>query len=160
MANGDRILVLKCVYQFVDPKRWDVVVFKNPINPTENYIKRLIGLPGDTIEIIDGDIYINGLIARKPPAVQKELWMPIYDNDFQPVNPNERAGFNGHRWQPPFHLDGSAWKTSDENPTAARARRSAGPDERAHVWRAVGQRFCDHVCLRRGAHLRAYADLQ
>ncbi len=43
--------------------------------------------------------------------------MPVYDNDFQPVNPNERAGFNGHRWQPPFHFDGSAWKISDENPT-------------------------------------------
>jgi signal peptidase I len=117
VANGDRILVLKCIYQFLDPKRWDVIVFKNPINPTENYIKRLIGLPGDTIEINDGDIYINGLIARKPPEVQRELWMPIYDNNFQPVNPNERAGFNGHRWQVPFNLEGSAWKISDQDPT-------------------------------------------
>jgi len=117
VANGDRILVLKCIYQFVDPKRWDVIVFKNPINPTENYIKRLIGLPGDTIEIIDGDIYIDGSIARKPPEVQREVWMPIYDNNFQPVNPNERAGFNGHRWQVPFNLEGSAWKISDEDPT-------------------------------------------
>jgi signal peptidase I len=117
VANGDRILVLKCIYQFLEPKRWDVIVFKNPVNPTENYIKRLIGLPGDTVEIIDGDIYINGLIARKPPEIQKELWMPVYDNDFQPINPNERTGFNGHRWQLPFDLAGSAWKISDENPT-------------------------------------------
>jgi signal peptidase I len=76
VANGDRILVLKCIYQFLEPRRWDVIVFKNPVNPTENYIKRLIGLPGDTVEIIDGDIYINGLIARKPPEIQKVLWMP------------------------------------------------------------------------------------
>jgi signal peptidase I len=117
VANGDRILVLKCIYQFVEPNRWDVIVFKNPINPTENYIKRLIGLPGDTVEIIDGDVYINGLIAHKPPEVQNELWMPIYDNDFQPVNPNERAGFSGHRWMPPFHLEGSAWKIGRDNPT-------------------------------------------
>ena len=117
VANGDRILVLKCVYQFLDPKRWDVIVFKNPINPTENYIKRLIGLPGNTIEIIDGDVYIDGLIARKPPEVQKEVWMPVYENDFRPVNPNERAWFNGHRWQPPFNLESSAWKISEENPT-------------------------------------------
>jgi signal peptidase I len=117
VANGDRILVLKCVYQFADPKRWDVIVFKNPINPAENYIKRLIGLPGETIEIIDGDVYIDGLIARKPPQVQKELWMPIYDNDFQPVNPNERGGFNGHRWEPPFNLVGSAWRIDETNPT-------------------------------------------
>ncbi len=117
VANGDRILVLKCIYQFMEPKRWDVIVFKNPTNPSENYIKRLIGLPGETIEIIDGDVYINGLIARKPPTVQKELWMPVYDHNFQPVNPHERAGFNGHRWQPPFDLEDSAWRISEEDPT-------------------------------------------
>ena len=117
VANGDRILVLKCIYQFEEPHRWDVIVFKNPANPAENYIKRLIGLPNETIEIIDGDVYIDGLIARKPPQVQKELWMPLYDHDFQPVNPNEQAGFNGHRWQPAFGLDNSAWRINDENPT-------------------------------------------
>jgi signal peptidase I len=117
VANGDRILVLKCIYQFLEPNRWDVVVFKNPINPSENYIKRLIGLPGETIEIHDGDVYINGLIARKPPEVQKEHWMPVYDHDFQPVNPNEQAGFNGHEWVPPFHLEGVAWKIPADNPT-------------------------------------------
>jgi len=117
VANGDRILVLKCIYQFKDPHRWDVIVFKNPINPAENYIKRLIGLPGETIEIIDGDIYIDGLIARKPPQVQKELWMPIYDNDFRPVNPNQQGAFNGRRWTPPFQFEGSSWAISDEDPT-------------------------------------------
>lgn len=117
VANGDRILVLKCIYQFLKPKRWDVVVFKNPTNPLENYIKRLIGLPGEVIEIIDGDIYIDGLIARKPSEVQKEQWMSIYNHDFQPINPNERAGFNGHRWEPPFNLNASAWKISEDDPT-------------------------------------------
>jgi signal peptidase I len=117
VANGDRILVLKCIYQFLEPHRWDVIVFKNPVNPTENYIKRLIGLPGDTVEIIDGDVYIDGLIARKPPEIQKELWMPIYDNDFQPVHPNERGGFSGHQWAPPFDFENSAWKVGPDHPT-------------------------------------------
>jgi len=117
VANGDRILVLKCIYQFKDPKRWDVVVFKNPINPSENYIKRLIGLPGDRIEIIDGDIYINGLIARKPGPVQQELWMPVYNHDYQPVNPNQRGAFNGDQWQPPFDFGTSDWKIDPANPT-------------------------------------------
>ncbi|MHC4867148.1 MAG: signal peptidase I, partial [Planctomycetota bacterium] len=85
VANGDRILVLKCIYQFFEPKRWDVVVFKNPLDPAINYIKRLIGRPGESLEIIDGDIYINGQIARKPDKVQDELWMPVYDNDYQPA---------------------------------------------------------------------------
>jgi len=101
VANGDRILVLKCIYQFSEPKRWDVIVFKNPTEPNINYIKRLIGLPGEKIHIIDGDIYINDQIARKPAKVQNELWMPIYDNDYQPVRP-AKGLFNGHPWQQPF----------------------------------------------------------
>jgi signal peptidase I len=117
VANGDRILVLKCLYQFEDPRRWDVVVFKNPINPSENYIKRLIGLPGDTIEIIDGDVYVNGQIARKPAAVQQELWMPVYNHDYQPVNPNQRGAFNGDQWRPPFDFGTSDWKINPANPT-------------------------------------------
>ena len=118
VANGDRILVLKCLYQFAEPKRWDVVVFKNPTNPSENYIKRLIGLPNERIEIIDGDIYVDGQIARKPPCVQRELWMPVYDNDYRPVNPNQRGAFNGYLWQVPFDLDASAWAVDERNPTA------------------------------------------
>jgi signal peptidase I len=111
IANGDRILVLKCIYQFFEPRRWDIVVFKDPREPTINLIKRLVGLPGETVEIIDGDVYINGKISRKPPKVQNELWMPVYDNDFQPVKPREGL-FNGHSWQQPFkNVANSKWET-------------------------------------------------
>jgi len=88
-SNGDRILVLKYLYQFTDPKMWDVVVFKNPPDPPQNYIKRLVGLPGETIEIIDGDIYKTlpgentARIMRKPERVQEYLWIPFYDSDYQ-----------------------------------------------------------------------------
>ena len=118
VANGDRILVLKCIYQLVDPKRWDVIVFKNPPDPAVNYIKRLIGLPGETIQIVDGDIYVNGKIARKPPKVQSELWMPVYDNDYQPVRPAADS-FNGRNWQKPFkNVNDSQWVLQDsEHPT-------------------------------------------
>ncbi len=85
VRNGDRIFVLKSIYQFFEPKRWDVVVFKNPTNPLDNYIKRLIALPGETVELVNGDVFINGKIARKPVNVQKELWMPIFLQDCQPL---------------------------------------------------------------------------
>jgi signal peptidase I len=116
ISKGDRILVLKCIYQFFAPKRWDVVVFKNPLNPKINYIKRLIGLPGETVEIIDGDIYINNEIVRKPTKVQNELWMPIYNNDYQPTRPNQ-GSFNGHPWQQPFNTEDSAWRIDQNNPS-------------------------------------------
>jgi signal peptidase I len=117
VANGDRILVLKCLYQFFEPKRWDVIVFKNPTDPNINYIKRLIGLPGEAVHIIDGDIYIDGQITRKPPKVQEELWMPIYNNDYQPVD-QYTAIYNGNRWEPPFsRSDYSQWSIDDKSPT-------------------------------------------
>jgi len=116
VANGDRILVLKCIYQFFEPKRWDVVVFKNPLQPRINYIKRLLGLPGETLEIINGDVYVNGQIARKPPKVQQELWMPVYDNDYQPVDPRQPL-FNYHAWRQPFDMQNSHWAIDPEQPT-------------------------------------------
>lgn len=124
VANGDRILVLKCIYQFFEPQRWDVIVFKNPNEPYVNYIKRLVALPGDELEIIDGDVYIDGQISRKPPKVQNELWMPVYDNDYQPVNPNDPK-FNlagTKKWRQPFTNEpGSQWVTTDHNsPTVFR----------------------------------------
>ena len=117
VTKGDKILALKCLYQFFEPRRWDVVVFRYPIDPTEKFIKRLIGRPGETVEIIDGDVYIDGQISRKPPKVQKELWMPVYNNDYQPARP--RAGlFNGHIWQQPFkNVAESRWMVSETDPT-------------------------------------------
>ena len=117
VMKGDRIFVAKCLYQFTEPERWDVVVFKNPVDPKINYIKRLIAKPGETLQIIDGDIYIDGEIARKPQKVQEELWMPVYDNDYQPVNPFV-AGFNRHRWSQPFvNADQSKWDLSKDGGT-------------------------------------------
>ena len=115
--KGDQIFVQKCIYQFFKPKRWDVIVFKNPTEPRINYIKRCIGLPGETVQILDGDIYINGKIQRKPAHVQEELWMVVYDNDYQPENPDMKH-FNGHTWAQPFEKVGSAkWDLDADGPS-------------------------------------------
>ena len=71
VTKGDKILALKCIYQFFEPKHWDVVVFRSPLEPQTNYIKRLVGRPGETVKIIDGDVYIDGQISRKPAKIQK-----------------------------------------------------------------------------------------
>ena len=116
--KGDQIFVLKSIYQFFQPKRWDVIVFKNPTEPKINYIKRCIGLPGETLQIVDGDIYINGQIQRKPQKVQEELWMVIYDNNYQPARPAEKS-FNGHSWKQPFEtVSGSLWNLEPDEPFA------------------------------------------
>ncbi len=60
LSNGDSILVDKISYRFRDPARFDVVVFPFPEGSSTLYIKRIIGLPGEIVQIKDGVILING----------------------------------------------------------------------------------------------------
>jgi signal peptidase I len=69
-GKGDRLLAFKPV----EYRRYDIVVFRFPLFRGTNYIKRLIGLPGEHVEIRDGDIYADGKIAPKPDDVQKVMW--------------------------------------------------------------------------------------
>ena len=57
---GDRFIGNRLAYVFGEPERGDIVVFRYPDDESEIYVKRVIGLPGDTIDIEDGKIYING----------------------------------------------------------------------------------------------------
>ncbi|MBI5760459.1 MAG: signal peptidase I [Planctomycetales bacterium] len=86
--NGDRILVNKFPYDFGNPDRWDVVVFKYPEEAHVNYIKRLVGLPNEQILLDHGDVKTRQRgkdeafrIARKEPDKQRMLQQIVYDND-------------------------------------------------------------------------------
>lgn len=84
--KGDRILVNKFPYEFADPQRWDVPVFKYPEKPTTNYIKRMVGLPNETLVIKRGDVYRveedrSVGILRKKPSKQRALQIPVHDNN-------------------------------------------------------------------------------
>lgn len=57
---GDHIMGLRTVFWYREPKRGEVVVFKYPDDESQNFVKRVIGLPGDTVDIVDGKVYING----------------------------------------------------------------------------------------------------
>ncbi|MEO1991729.1 MAG: signal peptidase I [Pirellulales bacterium] len=87
--NGDRILVNKVAYDFSEPDRWDVVVFRYPEDAKVNYIKRLIGLPGETVSIAAGDIWTSRKgaaprIARKPDDKLVAMLQCVHDADHIP----------------------------------------------------------------------------
>ena len=63
---GSRIMGLRLYYNFKDPERGDIVIFKYPDDEKVDYLKRIIGLPGETVEIISGKVYINGELLDEP----------------------------------------------------------------------------------------------
>ncbi len=66
LHNNEYILTDKISYRFSEPKRGDIIIFKAPNNPEVDYIKRIIGLPGERVKIQNGQVYINGKILNEP----------------------------------------------------------------------------------------------
>ena len=66
LKNHERIVVNKIVYHVESIQRGDIVVFHYPLNPSESFIKRVIGLPGDWVSIKDGHVYVNGKRLKEP----------------------------------------------------------------------------------------------
>lgn len=83
-SHGDRVLVQKFLYDFRPPERWEVAVFQFPGDPSQAYVKRVVGLPGESIRIALGDVWINGKVARKSLAEQRAMRIPIHDHQFLP----------------------------------------------------------------------------
>ena len=65
LEDGDQLIVDKLTYRFHDPERFDIIVFPFRYKENTYYIKRIIGLPGETVQIVDGDIYINGEVLEE-----------------------------------------------------------------------------------------------
>jgi signal peptidase I len=65
-VQGERVMVLKSAYWFGGPQRGDVIILRAPDNSGEEWIKRVIGLPGDTIRIDNGVVYVNGVKLDEP----------------------------------------------------------------------------------------------
>ncbi|MEA3560277.1 MAG: signal peptidase I [Candidatus Omnitrophota bacterium] len=66
LMRGDRILVNKFIYRFKEPERWDIVVFKYPLNPKKDFIKRLAAKEGEKVTIINGRVFIDNKMVDNP----------------------------------------------------------------------------------------------
>ncbi len=111
--NGDRILVNKFIYDFSEPKRFDVIVFKNPNNGKQNYIKRLVGLPGETLRIENGDIFSfdedgKKQIVRKPPNKVRVMLQLVDDTKY--IAEELTAAGWPLRWQQ-WSQPGAGWES-------------------------------------------------
>jgi signal peptidase I len=104
--SGDRIIVSKFIYDLRKPQRWDVIVFKYPGNAVQNYIKRLVGLPNETLRVFQGNIYTKEIgsedsefsIARKKPHKIKAMLQLVDDTNYIPAALKKVKWPS--RWQP------------------------------------------------------------
>lgn len=71
LMEGDRILVNKFIYRFKEPQRGDIVVFKYPEDTKKDFIKRFIASGGETVQIKDGNIWINSELIKKPQKLRQ-----------------------------------------------------------------------------------------
>ena len=75
--DGEYLIIDEITYRFHEPERGDVIVFKYPNDPKQYYIKRIIGLPGEAVEIKDGDVYIYDKGGER--TLLMENYLPDYD---------------------------------------------------------------------------------
>ena len=96
LSDGDNLIVDKLTYRFSDPKRFDIIVFPYQYEENTYYIKRIIGLPGETVQVVDGYVYINGsrlesdiygnelmddpMAASQPITLGKDEYFVLGDN--------------------------------------------------------------------------------
>lgn len=130
LRSGDRVFILKYLFPVFTPTRYDVVVFKNPRDPTMSYIKRLVGLGPEEVALVDGDVFTRPLaagatpepattntwdlpgwkIARKPDDSQLAMWQLVFDSAYTPLE----ASRDGRTWfkapWTPGDAEATAWK--------------------------------------------------
>jgi hypothetical protein len=96
-SHGDQLLVHKHAYTLHGPRRWDAAVFHNPHKPTQAYVKRIVGLPGERMTFRNGDLYADGDLCRKSLKRQRALRIPVHDFQYQPASQSPDWE---PRWQP------------------------------------------------------------
>lgn len=106
IAEGDRLIGFRLSYLFSDPKRGDVVIFKNPDDESETFIKRVIGTPGDKVEIKAGILYINDEVIQED-YIREPMWEEDYGPYFVPNDCYFMLGDNRN-----YSKDSRKWTTT------------------------------------------------
>lgn len=103
LKTGEFVIVNKLAYKLGTPKLGDVIVFHYPRDPQQEYIKRVIGLPGDNIRVDNGKVFVNGTAISEPyiaaaPAYQSDWSVPA-DSLFV-LGDNRNNSSDSHNWGP------------------------------------------------------------
>jgi len=113
--EGQRLLVSKVVYRFGEPQQGEVIVFQPPKNQRPDYIKRIIAVPGDTVEIKESVVYVNNVALDEPyiKAPTNDTLRPteIPENEYFVLGDNRNHSNDSRDWGtvPRENIIGKAW---------------------------------------------------
>ena len=113
--DGQRLLINKIVYKFHEPERGDVIVFHPPDNQRADYIKRIIALPSDTVEVKEGVVHVNGSQLNEPyienPPKYTVTKHKIPENEYFVLGDNRNNANDSHNgWVVPRqNIIGKGW---------------------------------------------------
>lgn len=105
IMTGDRIVGFRLSYDFTKPERCDIVMFRFPDDETQMYVKRIIGLPGETVHIVDGKIYIDDSVT---PLDEPYLTVipvgsfgpyTVPEDAYFVMGDNRNVSFDSRRWE-------------------------------------------------------------
>lgn len=113
IMTNSRMIGLRAAYWFKDPQRGDIIVFKFPDDPSQTFVKRVIGLPGETVEIINGVTYIDGVALDEPyinpnyyivKDMEKENYGPytVPENSYFVMGDNRGNSRDARYWENTF----------------------------------------------------------
>jgi len=72
LSDGERVLVSRMAYRDGGPERGDVIVFRYPLDPGQDFVKRVVGLPGETVEMREGRVFVNGVCLEETYPVKAD----------------------------------------------------------------------------------------
>lgn len=133
VQSGDRLLIDRASWNWRQPRRWEMAVLRDPTNPRDLVVKRIVGLPGETVEIREGDVHINGHIACKSLDQLRRTAIPVNRDDCR-VQARESATVPLNHWQSGRHawqetphgwqISASAPELDDDKPDADQPSRA------------------------------------
>lgn len=101
LHSGEFVLVNKLAYRLGSPKQGDVIVFRFPLDPSQEYIKRVIGLPGDMVKVENGKVYVNGQALIEPYIAAKPNYIAerqVPENSLFVLGDNRNNSSDSHSW--------------------------------------------------------------
>jgi signal peptidase I len=114
LHDGQYMIISKLIYWIHPPERGDIIVFRPPNGSGDDYIKRVVGLPGEQVEIQDGVVSVGGVLLDEPyianPGFYSGVW-ELGDEEYFVLGDNRRNSSDSHTWGvfPGENIVGKAW---------------------------------------------------